>query len=191
METDRTSSRDRLRGIRGWPYFTLGTVPETFAPLPFPVRYHLLSDLLSSNFSADRIKLAILLNPIRVSEELGSAIQQKLQVDGKTVLYSGGVAVVDTNGRRTENGGRKLTGLSGLVQGDDSAMGSGSVKNRRTTFAASSWASAAAEAAWKPLERAKEAAGADWLVRSSSIPEATLRAVLVLVLVHMILVLFT
>jgi hypothetical protein len=167
--TAPVSSHDGSRGIPGWPDLTLGMVPETFAPLPFPVRYHLLSDLLSSNFTASRIKLAILLNPVRISEDLATAIKQKLQVDGKTVLYSAGVAVVDGNGRRTEDGGRKLTGLTGLVQGADPATGSSStsITNRRTTFAApgAGWASAAAEAAWRPLEQAKESVGADWPVR--------------------------
>ena len=168
--TPPVSSRDRSQGIAGWPYLTLGLVPETFAPLPFPVRYHLLSDLLSSNFTASRIKLAILLNPTRISEDLATAIKQKLQVNGKTVLYSAGVAVVDGKGRRTEDGGRNLTGLTGLAQGADPATGSSSgssgITNRRTTFAApgAGWASAAAEAAWRPLEQAG-AAGADWPVR--------------------------
>jgi hypothetical protein len=150
------SSRERSRGIPGWPDLTLGQTPEIFGSMPFPVRYHLLSDLLSSNFSAVRIKLAILLNPTRISAALASAIRQKLQTDGKTVLYSAAVAVLDGSGRRTEDGGQKLTGLTGLVQGTSG------IKNRMTTFAAPglNWASASAQAVWQPLV-GKEV-GASW-----------------------------
>ena len=146
-------------GIPGWPYLNLGNVPATWGAMPFPVRYHLLSDLLSPQFTAARIKLAVLLNPIRINDSLAAAIRRKLQGQGKTVVYSVGVAVVDGAGRSTPNGGRELTGLSGLTLGNLSEP----APTRQTVFARpgndSGW-SAAAQAAWAPL--VGKTAGASW-----------------------------
>jgi len=126
-----------------------GNVPETFASLPFPVRYHLLSDLLSTNFTAAETKLAVLLNPLRVGKQLAAAIKEKLQVNGKTVVYSVGVGVVDGDGKSSPDQGRSLTGLPlRLVEEGRSNL------IRSTVFAApgngSAWPAEAA-AAWAPL----------------------------------------
>ena len=78
-------SREHTRGCASWPALTLGQIPSTFGSLPFPVRYYLLSDLLVGDFSS--LKLAILINPVRVSKTLAAAIKAKLQTSGKTVMY--------------------------------------------------------------------------------------------------------
>lgn len=76
------------------------------------MRHHLLSDLLAPGFSAGEVKLAVLLNPVRVSAELAAAIKTKLQVDGKPVLYSVAAAAVDGDGAATPaDGARDLTGM--------------------------------------------------------------------------------
>ena len=161
--SDVDNRHPSARGVPGWPDLTLGNVPETFASLPFPVRYHLLSDLLSPHFTASRIKLAVLLNPLRVSDEVAAAIKAKLQVPGKTVLYSGAVGVFDGAGRTTAEGGRKLTGLTGLSRGPVKGCAPPQCPEKSSTvFAAAgeSWP-AAAKAAWAPAM--KEPAGASWL----------------------------
>jgi hypothetical protein len=134
---------------RGWPNLCLDVGP--FASLPFPVRYHFMSDLLSSNFDAAPIKLAVLLNPLRVSKELAAVIKKKLHTDGKTVVYSVGAGVVDGEGKSTPDGGKELMGLAGLSAGQMNSQ------SRRTVFTAPKpgnenglWPPTAAEA-WAPL----------------------------------------
>jgi hypothetical protein len=161
--SDADTRHPASRGIPGWPYLTLGSAPETFASLPFPVRYHLLSDLLSPDFTAARIKLAVLLNPVRISHAMAVAIKAKLQVPGKTVLYSGAVAVFDGAGRTTAEGGRKLTGLAGLSRGPLTGCAPPHCPEKSSTVfaqAGESWP-AAAKAAWAPAM--KKPAGASWL----------------------------
>ena len=142
-----------------WNDLNLAMAPATFGALPFPVRHYLLSDLLAPGFSAADIKLAVLLNPTRVSAKLAAAIKAKLQVGNKTVLYSVAVAAVDGDGVATmASGGRDLTGMRGL------ALGTGSALVRRTTFGdpgpgRPGWP-AAAVAAWAPL--VGTAAGTHW-----------------------------
>ena len=82
---ETAQSREQTRGCASWPGLTLGQIPSTFGSLPFPVRYYLLSDLLVGDFSA--LKLAVLINPVRVSQPLAAAIKAKLQRGGKTVMY--------------------------------------------------------------------------------------------------------
>ena len=138
-------------GCYSWPDLVLGEVGSTFGSLPFPVRYYLLSDLLVGDFAA--IKLAILLNPIQVSDELAAAIQTKLQDHGKTIVYVDAVATVDGDGKQSKAGrAQTLTGLAGLKQGADEAQ-----QIRTTEFAdpgllapSSVWP-AAAQRVWKPL----------------------------------------
>ena len=154
--TPTTTSSSRVnassQGCYSWPGLILGQVGDTFGSLPFPVRYYLLSDLLVGDFSS--LKLAILLNPIRVSDELEVAIKTKLQDRGKTILYVDAVATVDGQGKRTSAGRvQKLTGLAGLTKGSDSAN-----QTRTTEFSdpgpvvssGSVWP-AAAQSVWKPL----------------------------------------
>ena len=142
-----------------WGSLNLGMVPETFGALPFPVRHHLLSDILAPEFSAAAIKLAVLLNPVKVSAELAAAIKAKLQVGNKTVLYSVAAAALDGDGAATfTDGARDLTGMQGL------ALGTGSPLGRRTVFTdpgkdKPGWPAAAA-AIWAPL--VGSAAGTHW-----------------------------
>ena len=126
------------------------------------------------DFSA--LKLAILVNPVRVSERLAAAIKAKLQVGGKTVMYFDAVAVVDGEGNYTPEGARKLTGLDGLTQGpadgvDASTSTSATTPmSRMTRFvdpgapatdARSSWPPAAA-AVWSSLVDEDEPCGSSW-----------------------------
>jgi hypothetical protein len=133
-------------GCYSWPGLVLGNVGGTFGSLPFPVRYYLLSDLLVGNFSS--LKLAIFLNPVRVSDDLAAAIKTKLQVHGKTIVYVDAVAAVDGDGKLSDAGRvQTLTGLTGLTKGPDTKQ-----QIRTTTFVdpASVWP-AAAQSAWKLL----------------------------------------
>jgi hypothetical protein len=160
--SDADTRRPTTRGVPSWPDLTIGNAPETFASLPFPVRYHLLSDLLSPHFTAARIILAVLLNPVRVSDEVAVAIKAKLQVPGKTVIYSGAVGVFDGTGKSTAEGGRNLTGLAGLSRGPDASCAPSQCPEKSSTVFAQPSASwpAAAKAAWAPAM--KEPAGASW-----------------------------
>jgi len=77
-----------------------------------PVRHYMLSDLLQSNFPAQKIKLALFLNTVKMTTPVRLAIRQKLENGGKTLVYTYASGLIgDVDAGPTPDNIADLTGL--------------------------------------------------------------------------------
>lgn len=80
-----------------WQDSLLKGAADQLTQLGAPVRLHLLSDLLSSQFDAGSVKLAIFLNAFSLSGAIRAAIDNRLKNQNRTLLFFHAAGVLDSD----------------------------------------------------------------------------------------------
>ena len=86
---------------------------DQLTQLGAPVRLHLLSDLLSSQFDADSVKLAIFLNAFSLSDTMRAAIDNRLKNQNRTLLFFHAAGLLDSDSLSAAVEG--MTNLTGML----------------------------------------------------------------------------
>lgn len=83
---------------------------DQLTQLGAPVRLHLLSDLLSSQFDAGSVKLAIFLNAFSLTDTLRAAINNRMKNQNRTLLFFHAAGLLDS-----DNLSATVAGMSDLI----------------------------------------------------------------------------
>jgi hypothetical protein len=84
----------------------------TLSTLGAPVRHYLLSDLTHPQFSAEGVKVAVFPNAFHVDATTRQAIRDKLEKDGRTLVYLYAPGLLDDTEVASVSNVEDLTGLS-------------------------------------------------------------------------------
>ena len=87
-------------------------VTAVLSRLGTPVRHYLLSDLAHPQFPHDKIKMAVFLNAFRVDSTMRQHIENKLEQNGKSLVYIYAPGVMDENEEVSGALASELTGIA-------------------------------------------------------------------------------